>query len=116
MPAFRDITGQQFGRLRVTRFVRKGSGGSYWECLCECGNLSVVRIGKLSMGLTRSCGCLRLEITAQLKFDHGHAKAGLHTTQTIAALEITAAGELPSARAGATFHFFSPTWDCHRKA
>jgi hypothetical protein len=34
-----------------------------WECQCDCGNITIV-VGKLlRRGVTKSCGCLRLEAT-----------------------------------------------------
>ena len=30
----------------------------FWECVCDCGNRSVVFQGNLLTGATRSCGCI----------------------------------------------------------
>jgi hypothetical protein len=59
----KDVTGQKFGRLTVVRFSHKDPkfGRSMWECLCECGNTTIVAIQGLSAGSTRSCGCLTNE-------------------------------------------------------
>jgi hypothetical protein len=54
-------------------------GGSLWNCICECGKTTVVKIGKLTMGLTKSCGCFRRENTEKLRLSHGHARVGRHT-------------------------------------
>ena len=73
MSDLKDISGQQFGRLTVIE--RRGStkhSDATWRCRCECGNEAVV-IGRcLISGRTRSCGCLRREMAANLsKPTHG---------------------------------------------
>jgi len=58
----RDIRGQRFGKLvalrplptRRYRYVE-------WLCKCDCGNETLVSLGSLSSGNTRSCGCLLSE-------------------------------------------------------
>lgn len=36
-----DITGQKFGRLTVLYKLHKHhKTGSYWLCVCECGNFT----------------------------------------------------------------------------
>ena len=52
-----DLTGQKFGRLRTERRVNTPKKGTYWECLCDCGNKTIVFIGHLRSGKTESCGC-----------------------------------------------------------
>lgn len=55
-----DITGQDFGRLRAT--ARTSSGGK-WTCQCDCGKTCSVYISYLRSGHTKSCGCLKREIS-----------------------------------------------------
>lgn len=64
-----DLSGHTFGRLSVLRLA----SGRQWECLCECGNTTVVHRSSLTGGRTRSCGCLRREATAQARRKHGHS-------------------------------------------
>lgn len=54
-----DLTGQQFGRLRVLHRIASLSGATRWRTACACGNWKDVRAGSLLDGSTRSCGCLR---------------------------------------------------------
>lgn len=56
MPAFVDLTGRRFGHLVV---IRRSSlpGKVSWECLCDCGNTSIVSASNLKSGRTESCGC-----------------------------------------------------------
>lgn len=58
---FDDISGQKFGRLTAVKWC----GGSYWECLCDCGNPCVSLASSLKNGNTRSCGCLAKEVRRQ---------------------------------------------------
>lgn len=52
-----NLTGQRFGSLMVTgRSARKTKwGGTYWICLCDCGNEVVVRSDNLRRGRTTQC-------------------------------------------------------------
>lgn len=54
-----DLTNQTFGKLTVTgRFPpEKGDREARWECVCECGNTTVVRGTHLRQGKVVSCGC-----------------------------------------------------------
>lgn len=71
----RDLTGQCSGRLSIQWPVGSEKHSSIrWLCLCECGNLAVVRGSYLVSQRTRSCGCLQREFTASLNFKHGLAR------------------------------------------
>ena len=53
-----NLTGQKFGKLTVLKDVGRDKGGHItWLCSCECSNTSIVRIGDLKSGKTKSCGC-----------------------------------------------------------
>ncbi len=52
----KNIIGEKFGRLTIVKYL----GSSFWECLCDCGNITRVHTGSLD-GHTRSCGCLSNE-------------------------------------------------------
>lgn len=71
-----DLTGQTFGRLTVIERVEnyispKGQKQSQWLCKCECGNIVKVVRSVLQNGHTRSCGCLRKEISVSANLKHG---------------------------------------------
>ena len=59
-----DLTGKQFGKLLVLdRNTEKQSKYVHWNCLCECGNRTVVESQNLKTGHTKSCGhCERFEL------------------------------------------------------
>ena len=67
-----NLTGQRFSKLVVQSICRQdGSNRMHWLCLCDCGNTIVVRADNLKHGLTRSCGCLRIEATGVGAVTHG---------------------------------------------
>lgn len=74
----KDLTGQRFGRLQVTRFYDRDSGGrALWFCRCDCGNYRIVEGFNLSSKHTQSCGCWRSELASKrgkLRIKHGHAR------------------------------------------
>src|SRR5436190_19682968 len=83
MPTLIDITGQRFGRLIVIEIAaRKGPGGrSLWLCRCDCESKVVAWGGNLRSGNTKSCGCLRREVSYENHFIHGEGKSGKTTSE-----------------------------------
>ena len=62
--------GDRFGRLTVLRETRlphpnRNSHELAAVCLCDCGNEVTVLLGHLFIDRTKSCGCLRTEMTAE---------------------------------------------------
>ena len=79
MSALKDLTGQRFGRLVVIE--RAGSdryNHAMWKCCCDCGCVLVVCSGNLLRGLTKSCGCLKLESIQKRNTVHGKRKNRLY--------------------------------------
>jgi hypothetical protein len=79
-----ELTGKSFGRLTVIgKDLSDTRKRVHWLVKCSCdghvhgGVLSY----QLNSGHTSSCGCVRNEKTARLKLRHGHARAGLHTSE-----------------------------------
>lgn len=65
MPAFRDLTGQRFGKLVAVEYVGRIAGGQdgYWRCQCDCGTLTTIPRRRLSGtrgDLVRACEACRL--------------------------------------------------------
>jgi hypothetical protein len=56
----KNIVGKTFGKLHVNSRSHKESKSrcAYWNCLCECGNNTVVAGTALRAGNIKSCGCL----------------------------------------------------------
>ena len=59
MPKKNDLTGKRFGKLRVLGRTESNKKGVYWNCVCDCGNKTIVESSQLKRGKTKSCGCLR---------------------------------------------------------
>lgn len=59
-----NLVGKKFERLLVVeKLEEKYQNGCFlWRCVCDCGNQNViVPTTSLTMGKTRSCGCLQRE-------------------------------------------------------
>lgn len=67
MPNHRtNIEGQRFGRLVALHDVGRNKRKlRLWECLCDCGKLTVVPMSDLKKGGTNSCGCLKNELSSK---------------------------------------------------
>ena len=52
-----ELIGLSFGRLTVVRQVPRAQKGRFFECSCECGNMTVAYSGHLKAGERVSCGC-----------------------------------------------------------
>lgn len=63
-----DISGQRFGRLTVLAKhpASSKSGGSLWDCACDCGAKKTINGSNLRNGAIRSCGCLASEWASQM--------------------------------------------------
>lgn len=57
----KNLTGKRFGRLTVIGVDDRGTKKTYWNCLCDCGNIKSVRSDSLQNGAIKSCGCLKKE-------------------------------------------------------
>lgn len=59
---FIDLSKNKYYRLQPIKYYKDIKK---WKCVCDCGNITYVRPTDLESGNTKSCGCLRKEITAQ---------------------------------------------------
>ena len=70
-----DISLKRFGRLvALTCESRRNKSGvmcCHWLCVCDCGAKTTVFSNNLRRGLTKSCGCLRAEVSAKRMTKHG---------------------------------------------
>ncbi|MCB5953975.1 AP2 domain-containing protein [Enterococcus sp. CWB-B31] len=57
---FLDLTNLKFGKLLVLKRSDKNKekGLAFWDCICDCGENTVVESSHLTNGHTKSCGCL----------------------------------------------------------
>ena len=89
-----DMVGFKSGRLTVIARAGKYEYSPLWECLCECGNKQIVSANSLRRRMTRSCGCLHLEIMKEFRLPDGEAAfnqyfKGVISRSKIANLEMT---------------------------
>lgn len=66
MAKFVDISGRRFGRLEVVNrgedYISPSNNKlAQWNCLCDCGNYTLVLGSNLKRGKTKSCGCYNTE-------------------------------------------------------
>lgn len=84
---FPDLTGATFGRLTVTGYSRskpkRKSGGSahLWMTVCTCGTKKEVIGNNLTVGHTRSCGCLHRELSRERQTTHGESPSGSNSSE-----------------------------------
>lgn len=74
-----DLTGQRFGRLTVIEKIpsRNRCTNARWLCKCECGNETTVLSTTLRRGESKSCGCLRSELSQDKMTTHGKSTSRL---------------------------------------
>lgn len=74
-----NLQGMRFGRFTVSERVPSDSQGTRWLCVCDCGSQKIVSSQVLSRGTTKSCGCLRREVSTERgrsSVKHGHSANG----------------------------------------
>lgn len=60
--------GEIFGRLTIVEIVpgkRSRGGGTYYKCVCKCGEQVEVQRHSLVGGLTKSCGCYQRDVASE---------------------------------------------------
>lgn len=60
--------GKKFGRLTILK--RDLSKKNSYFCKCECGNLKSISYKQLLSGKTKSCGCLKKEVSKESGYKH----------------------------------------------
>ncbi len=70
MKNLKNLMGKRFGRL-LCLSKASARGRTVWLCRCDCGNKKPVVQHSLTSGATRSCGCLRREVTRAASTTHG---------------------------------------------
>lgn len=71
----KNIAGQRFGKLTVIEKANrpnkpKSENHVWWKCLCDCGNVHIVRGSNLIRGNVQSCGCLIKETNTKHGMRH----------------------------------------------
>jgi hypothetical protein len=74
-----NLKGRQFGRLTVIEENGRVHNRKAWLCMCECGNEITLSSNRLlHKEGTKSCGCLRSEISASKATKHGMAHTRIY--------------------------------------
>lgn len=60
-----DLSGKRFGRLTAIKKLENGGKKIRWLCQCDCGKIKSFDGYCLRKNRTKSCGCLRNELTAE---------------------------------------------------
>jgi len=72
----KDLRGVRFGRLvAMEPTAIRQNGKVCWTCRCDCGVILTVRGIALTNTNTKSCGCLRRDVTSARQ-THGHTTGG----------------------------------------
>ena len=78
-----DLTGEKIGRLTVIERAPNKGKEPMWRCVCENdGNEVVVSGARLRSGKTKSCGCLRADVSKEKSTTHGKYYTRVHNTWT----------------------------------
>ena len=75
-----ELVGMVIGRLTVIKEAGRRNGKILWSCICSCGKNINAASGDLRSGNTKSCGCLRKEITATIRKKHGMCRTRTYAT------------------------------------
>lgn len=57
----KDLTGQKFNKLIALYPIESNTAHKQWRCKCDCGKECNVESSRLIAGVTKSCGCLKVE-------------------------------------------------------
>ena len=76
-----DLTGHISGRLTALYPLktRASDGSVHWHCVCTCGRECFVASPALKQGITKSCGCLRLDVVRDVCRTHGMRQSPEYT-------------------------------------
>lgn len=71
-----DLIGKKFGRLTVlSRNIQNTSKReTQWNCVCDCGNKTVVVGHSLVRSYSTSCGCYRKEQSIEVNTTHAMSR------------------------------------------
>lgn len=79
-----DLTGRKFGRLTAISRAPNLGHHTQWNCVCVCGQRTVVGQNHLKAKRISSCGCLRNEMLSARSLTHGNTRGqkGDHSLHT----------------------------------
>lgn len=71
------LEGKRFGKLVVVEESGRRHGKVQWLCRCDCGMAALVVGSRLTVGTTKSCGCLKYEHPGG-PIRHGRTKTAMY--------------------------------------
>jgi hypothetical protein len=74
MVAALNIAGERYGRLVAIERVASRGRRTFWLFRCDCGSMAERNVEPVRAGTSRSCGCLKPEVTAARSITHGHMR------------------------------------------
>lgn len=76
---FKNLVGQKFGKLLVLNYYSKDKNNKVlWNCVCDCGNTTIVRTNDLKSNKVKSCGCYRDCATIKRSTKHNKSHTRLY--------------------------------------
>lgn len=77
-----NLTGRVFNRWTVISFshLSKDNWVCFWKVKCVCGIIKNIRAASLLKGMSKSCGCLKIERAIQTHTTHGKAGTSEYTS------------------------------------
>lgn len=75
-----NLIGCKFGRLTVIEECKERDKHDkiVYKCICDCGKIINISGNSLRQNKTKSCGCLRKEVTGNRRLIHGKTKTRLY--------------------------------------
>lgn len=74
-----DLTGKRFHKLTVLRFYDYYKKARRWECLCDCGKITLAVANDLVHNKRVSCGCERFTAGNNTKYKYNSRTAYANT-------------------------------------
>lgn len=69
-----DLTGRQYGYIKVNSYSHTKNKLAFWNCTCVCGKDIVCNGKLLRNGHTKSCGCMKSKMVSDSKIDNMKGK------------------------------------------
>jgi hypothetical protein len=104
---FVNIVGVRYTRLTVVAYL----GASKWQCICDCGQNTVTKTGRLNSGHTKSCGCLVTDVLLKRNTTHGLCNTKAYTSWRAMKERCTNAKYQYYARYGGRGISYDPAWN-----
>ncbi|MDV0431668.1 alcohol dehydrogenase [Lactiplantibacillus sp. DA1] len=113
----KDLTGETFSRLTVIERAESApNGNARWLCQCSCGRQVVVDSYRLRKGITKSCGCLRADVSRKNIFENPQTRKNMGRSDNLPLYQGTSVDRLkPNSRnrsgvIGVSFDRCSQKW------